>query len=98
MGRLSGEYAAQGKETIFETLKPFIDPMNSKAAISYDQVANTLQVGLGSVKKLIFRLRKRYASILREEVARTVSDPAEVDQEIHALCEALIAAEGRLGS
>jgi RNA polymerase sigma factor (sigma-70 family) len=97
MGRLSEEYAAQGKASMFGTLQPFIDPINSKAASSYEQVANTLQVGLGSVKKLIFRRRKRYASILREEVARPVSDSAEVDQEIHALCEALIAAEGRLG-
>jgi RNA polymerase sigma factor (sigma-70 family) len=97
MGRLSDEYAALGKGSMFETLKPFIDPLNSKAALSYEQIANTLRVGSGSVKKLIFRLRKRYASVLREEVARTVSDPAEVDQEIHALCEALIAAEGRLG-
>jgi hypothetical protein len=51
---------------------------------------------MGSVKKLIFRLRKRYAFVLREEFARTVSDPAEIDEEIHALCEALIATEGRL--
>jgi hypothetical protein len=97
MCRLNQEYAAQGKASMFETLKPFIDPINSKAALSYEQVANTLQVGLGSVKKFIYRLRKRYASVLREEVARTVSDPAELDQEIHALCEALIVAEGRLG-
>jgi RNA polymerase sigma-70 factor (ECF subfamily) len=53
-------------------------------------------VSAGSVKTLIHRLRKRFASILREEVARTVSDPVEVNDEIHALCEALIAAEGRL--
>jgi len=33
---------------------------------------------------------------LREEVGRTVSDPAEIDEEIHALCEALIASEGLL--
>ena len=96
MGRLREEYAAQGKASTFETLKPFIDPINSKAALSYEQVADALQVDLGSVKKLIFRLRKRYASVLREEVARTVSDPAEVDEEIHSLCEALIATEGRL--
>ena len=96
MAQLSEEYAAQGKASMFETLKPFVDPINSKAANSYEQVAETLRVGLGSVKKLIFRLRRRYASLLREEVARTVSDPAEVDQEIHALCEALVAAEGRL--
>jgi hypothetical protein len=35
-------------------------------------------------------------ALLREEVDRTVSDPAEIDEEIHALCEALIATEGRL--
>ena len=81
---------------MFERLKPFIDPINSKAASSYEDVAHTLGVSLGSVGKLIFRLRKRYASILHEEVARTVGDPAEVNQQIQALCEALIATEGRL--
>ena len=74
-----------------------MDPINSKAALSYEQVADTLEVRVGSVKKLILRLRKRYASVLREEVARTVSDPGEVDEEIHALCEAMIVTEGRLG-
>ena len=98
MGRLREEYAAQGKTSTFETLKPFIDPINSKAALSYEQVAKALHVGLGSVKKLIFRLRKQYASVLREEVIRTVSEPSEVDEEIHSLCEALIATEGRIDS
>ena len=53
-------------------------------------------VTTGGVKTLIQRLRKRYTALLREEVGRTVSDPAEVDEEIHALCEALIVSEGRL--
>jgi RNA polymerase sigma factor (sigma-70 family) len=97
MDRLGKEYAGQGKTSLFETLKPFIDPINSKAALSYERVAETLRVRVGSVKKLIFRLRKRYASVLREEVARTVSDPEEVDEEIHSLCESLILTEGRLG-
>jgi len=48
------------------------------------------------LKTLIHRLRKRYSAILREAVARTVSHPAEVDGEIHALCDALVEAEGRL--
>lgn len=96
MGRLRHEYADQDKTSVFETLKPFIDPINSKAALSYEQIAYTLGVRVASIKKLIFRLRKRYASVLREEVARTVSDPAEIDEEIHALCEALIITEGRL--
>ena len=32
---------------------------------------------------------------LREEVGRTVSDPAEVDEEVHALREALIVSGDR---
>ena len=33
--------------------------------------------------------------LLREEVGRNVSDQAETDEEIHALCEALIASKER---
>jgi hypothetical protein len=36
-------------------------------------------------------------NLQNEEVGRTVSEPAEIDEEIHALSEALIASEGRLG-
>jgi hypothetical protein len=73
------------------------DLTQGKAPLSYEQVGDQLQVPVGSVKKLIFRFRKRYASVLREEVARTVSEPGEIDEEIHSLCEALIVTEGRLG-
>jgi RNA polymerase sigma-70 factor (ECF subfamily) len=97
MTRLGREYAAQGKTSTFETLKPFLDPINSKASLSYEQVASILRLSAGSVKTLIHRLRKRYTCLLREEVSRTISDPAELDEEIHTLCEALIATEGRLG-
>jgi hypothetical protein len=96
MTLLGEEYAAQDKTSTFETLSAFLDLSNSKAPPPYEQAADALKVSVGSVKSLIHRLRKRFASILREEVARTVSDPVEVDGEIHALCDALIAAEGRL--
>jgi RNA polymerase sigma-70 factor (ECF subfamily) len=98
MLRLAGDYAGQGKTAIFETLKPFLDPINSKVSLSYEEVAANLQVSVGAVKSLIHRLRKQYSGLLREEVSRTVSDPGEIDAEIHALCEALIATEGRLDS
>jgi RNA polymerase sigma factor (sigma-70 family) len=97
MKRLRQEYATARKTSTFESLKVFLDPNNSKAPPSYDEVAHRLQVSVGALKTLIHRLRKRYAALLREEVGRTVSDPSEVDEEIHALCEALIASEGRLG-
>jgi RNA polymerase sigma factor (sigma-70 family) len=97
LNRLRQEYVADGRTSIFEALKLFLDPANSGTPPSYDEIANRLGVTAGGIKTLIHRLRKRYTALLREEVGRTVSDPAEIDGEIHALCEALIASEGRLG-
>jgi RNA polymerase sigma factor (sigma-70 family) len=95
--KLNHEYATTGKTSTFEALKVFLDPNSSMAPPSYDEVANRLKVSTGGVKTLIYRLQKRYTALLREEVGRTVSDPAEIDEEIHALCEALVASEGRSG-
>ena len=94
--RLREEYVSSGKASIFETLRVFLEPGNIIVPPSYDDVANRLQVTTNAIKTLIHRLRKRYTALLREEVGRTVSDPAEIDGEIHALCEALIATEGLL--
>jgi hypothetical protein len=33
---------------------------------------------------------------VREEVAQTVLNPDDVDAEVHALCEALVQARGRV--
>jgi RNA polymerase sigma factor (sigma-70 family) len=94
---LRQEYIAENRASMFEALNAFLDPYNSTTLPTYDEVANRLQVTVGAVKTLIHRLRKRYTALLRQEVGRTVSDPAEIDEEIHALCEALIATRGRLG-
>src|SRR6476646_685765 len=98
MNKLRQEYANEGKASTFETLKVFLDPPNSIAPPSCEEVAHQLQGSFGGVKTLIHRLRKQYTPLLREEVGRTVCDPAEIDEEIHALCEALVASEGRLWS
>ena len=95
--QLRQEYASAGKTSTFEALKAFLDPNNSIAPPSYDEVANQLHITTAGAKTLIHRLRKRYTALLREEVGRTVSGPAEIDEEIHALYEALIATEGWLG-
>jgi RNA polymerase sigma factor (sigma-70 family) len=92
--RLSQEYMAQGKTTTFEALNAFLDPINSKELPTYEDVADRLKVSVGSVKTLIHRLRKQYTTFVREEISRTVSDSADVDAEVHQLCEALVAAEG----
>jgi RNA polymerase sigma-70 factor (ECF subfamily) len=94
LNRLDREYAAEGKETTFQRLRAFLDPINTKSLSSYEEVATQLEVSVGALKTLIHRLRKRYTAFVRDEISRTVSDSADVDAEIHQLCEALIAAEG----
>jgi RNA polymerase sigma-70 factor (ECF subfamily) len=54
-------------------------------------LASTLGVPEAMVKRLIHRLRQRYRTLLRAEVAETVADPAEIDDEIRHLCAVLAA-------
>jgi RNA polymerase sigma-70 factor (ECF subfamily) len=37
------------------------------------------------VRQAVSRLRKRYRELLREEVAQTVGDPADVEEELQQL-------------
>ena len=96
MAVLRNEYVARGKESVFDILKAFVGIGESMPEPSYEEAAKALNIGVGTVKTLIHRLRRQYLTVVREEVARTVSDRAEIEGEIRALCDALIAAEGRL--
>jgi RNA polymerase sigma factor (sigma-70 family) len=97
MKRLRGEYIAAGKQSTFEVLEPFLDPNSAPSLPSYEDVANRLGLSASGVKTLVHRMRKRYRALLRQEIGRTVSDPATIGEEIRALYEALMACGGRLG-
>jgi DNA-directed RNA polymerase specialized sigma24 family protein len=96
MVRLCEEYRSQSKESAFELLRMHLDLKGDETAVSYQQSAKQLGVSLAAVKTQICRMRKRFAGFLREEVAKTLLDPADIDAEIHALYDALVATEGRL--
>jgi RNA polymerase sigma factor (sigma-70 family) len=84
--RLRGELEREGKGRLFQALKGFL--LGTENA-SYQQIADGLGLSLGAVKTVIHRLRGRYRALLREEVARTVAVPAEVDEELRYLRTAL---------
>jgi DNA-directed RNA polymerase specialized sigma24 family protein len=86
----------RGGQCQFISLRAFVGITETKPEGSYEQAAKALGIAVGTVKTFIHRLRKRYLAVVREEVARTVSDPAEIEGEIRALCDALTAAAGRL--
>ena len=95
--RLRLEYAARDQISRFNALRVFVGVgEEEKTPPAYEEVAKSLRLSVGAAKTLIHRFRKRYSAILREEIGRTVTDPADIEQEIHALCDALVAAEGRI--
>ncbi len=81
--RLHDENVAEGKAAVFAELKPFL--MVGKKAIPYAQAAAALSLTEGAVRVMVHRLRRRYRELLRAEIAQTLSDPAQVDEEMRAL-------------
>lgn len=80
---LRKECAARGKEAFFDSLEPYL-PWNASAT-PQGVVAEQLGMKLSTLRAEIFSMRRRYAQILRETIAETVSTAEEVDDEIRFL-------------
>jgi len=81
--RLQQECAAEGKAKVFEQLKMFLTAGKGESAQS--ETAKALGMEEGAVRVTIHRLRKRYRQLLRDEISQTLTDPAQVDEELRAL-------------
>ncbi len=88
--RLQEECESKGQRWLYQALIPYLD--TDRAEISYRMVSAELRMPEKTVKHLLHEFRKRFRSLLREEVAKTIENPADVDDEIHYLCEALASA------
>ena len=88
--RLREECEGKGRLRLFEGLRDYLAAEH--ADISYANLGAALGIGEAAVKKQLHNLRQRYRWLLREEVAHTVENPADVDDEIRHLCAALAAA------
>jgi RNA polymerase sigma-70 factor (ECF subfamily) len=51
----------------------------------YSETASQLGLSIDAVKKAVERLRRRFGELLREEIAHTVADPTEIEEEIRYL-------------
>jgi RNA polymerase sigma-70 factor (ECF subfamily) len=87
--RLREEYTREGKAALFEQLKPTLT--EASRAVRYADIAARLGTSEGAVKVAVHRLRRRYREILRAEIADTVTDPNEIEDEIRNLFAALAA-------
>jgi len=82
-------WAAEGKAKLFEELKPYIAG-GMTTPPSQEDVAARLGVPIATLRTWLSRLRQQYRESLRTEVASTVSDPADVDEELRYLYRILM--------
>lgn len=81
------ELADAGKEPHFDNLKRALT--GEMTSDDYEQAAEALGLTAAAAKQAAYRMRKRYRELFRLEVARTVADDSEVDDEIGRLLETL---------
>jgi RNA polymerase sigma factor (sigma-70 family) len=85
--RLREDHVSAGKAELFDHLKGFLT--GDSAAVPYADVAKALGMTEGAVKVAVHRLRRHFRDTLVQEIAETVSDPADIDAEIEYLLKAV---------
>jgi RNA polymerase sigma-70 factor (ECF subfamily) len=83
LGRLRAEQMTQGKLTQFQTLQRYLT--GDQDAPSYAEVASQLGTTPASLRMAVGRLRRRYRTLLEDEIAQTVRSPAEAAEELRHL-------------
>jgi predicted RNA-binding Zn ribbon-like protein len=84
--KLREEMAKAGKSNHFEALKGCLTGEDQPPR---DEIAAQLNMSEGAVKVAVHRLRQRYRKLLRAAIAGTVSNEADLNDEMHYLIEVL---------
>jgi DNA-directed RNA polymerase specialized sigma24 family protein len=90
LGSLRAEYAARGRPELFRALE------SELAGDSPSQMELAARAGMtaGAFKVAAHRLRARYRERLRAAIAATLADPAELEDELRALFDAVAGGAG----
>jgi RNA polymerase sigma factor (sigma-70 family) len=87
LARLEGEYRAAGKEALFSRVK------DSLVGDAHERLQAEIAAELGmtenAVNQAFHRFRQRYRVLLREEIAMTVAQPGEVEDELRHFASVL---------
>jgi RNA polymerase sigma factor (sigma-70 family) len=83
--RLRAEVTADHKDSFFRHVQPCL--LGEPLSETYAQLGARLGISETAVKVSVHRLRLRYRELLRQEIAHTVSEPAEVESEMRYLCQ-----------
>lgn len=87
LDRLGDETDLEGVPGRFDRLRRYLLAEPEPGA--YEATASELGLSVNGVKTAVRRLRLRFGAILREEVARTVAEPGDVEDELGYLLSVL---------
>jgi len=85
--QLRSEYEAEGKAEVFAALNSTIS--GGTESQPYAILAEQVGLSEGAVKVAVHRLRKRYRQLLRAQIAQTMAEGEDVDEELQHLFAAL---------
>jgi RNA polymerase sigma-70 factor (ECF subfamily) len=83
LASLREEYETTGRGSVFAAMQPFLAAEPGKAG--YAEHGEALNVTAEAFKVGVHRLRRRFRLCVRDQVAQTVANPAEVEAEMHHL-------------
>jgi RNA polymerase sigma factor (sigma-70 family) len=83
LDRVEGELQTASKAHVFRGLKPFLS--GGVNLPTQEEVARDLEMPLDTLRSHLSRLRARYRTVLRDEVARTIAAVDNVDEELRHL-------------
>jgi len=82
---LQKEMSSAGNTELFNRLKQFLSAESHPGA--YAEAAAGLGMTQGAVGVAVHRLRQRYGELVRAEIAHTVANPAEIEDEMRYLIQ-----------
>jgi RNA polymerase sigma factor (sigma-70 family) len=82
------EFERRGESAQLVVLGRFLP--GSLAVPTYEEAAAQLGLSLPALKSELHRLRQRFKTLVRQEVASTVSAPHEIEEEMHHLQRVLM--------
>lgn len=85
--RLRKHLERKGRQELFDQLQAVIEMEDTDTP--YCDLAVQLRASEASLRLQVFRLRRRFGKLLREEVAKTVETPEEVEDELAWLATVL---------
>lgn len=87
LDQLAAESAAAGEQRTFDLLRPYLTVRPEPG--DYDRLAASLGVSRGSVPVMVHRLGRRYQELIRAQVAATVANRTDIDDELRYCLKAL---------